>query len=85
MIDALAGLQFDRVEGVLSLAPVRVPLRLPLLMFADWEAGMVPWLIVEGDPDAPTVRVEGELPDGITLRVRPRGEPFAEGREIAVE
>ncbi|MFW5869224.1 MAG: glycoside hydrolase family 52 protein, partial [Armatimonadota bacterium] len=84
MIDALAGLQFDRVEGVLSLAPVRAPLRIPLTMFADWEAQAVPWLMVSGDADAPTVSVEGELPEGITVRVRPRGEPFAEGREIAV-
>ncbi|MGM0492950.1 MAG: malectin domain-containing carbohydrate-binding protein [Armatimonadota bacterium] len=85
MIDALAGLQFDRVEGVLSLAPLRAPLRIPLLMFADWEAATVPWLNVEGDADQPRISIEGGLPDGIEVRLRPRGEPFAEGREVAVD
>ncbi|MFW6156556.1 MAG: glutaminase domain-containing protein, partial [Armatimonadota bacterium] len=84
MIDALAGLQFDRVEGVLSLAPLRAPLRIPLLMFADWKAGEIPWLNVEGDADDPRISIEGELPDGIEVWLRPRGEPFADGREIAV-
>jgi hypothetical protein len=82
LIDALAGLQFDRVEGVLSLAPVRTPLRIPLLMFADWEAGTVPWLMVDGAPDDLSVRVEGDLPEGIEVRLRERGKPFSEGREV---
>ncbi len=76
LIDALAGLQFGRVAGELSVAPLRSPLRLPLLAFADWEARTVPWLIVEGDAAQPQVRVEGALPEGLELRVRPRGEPM---------
>lgn len=84
LIEALAGLQLDRVAGVLSLAPVRTPLRIPLTVFADWEAGAVPWLIVEGEADDLPVSVEGELPEGIQVRLRPRGEPLAEGREISV-
>ena len=82
LIDALAGLQYDRVRGVLSLSPVRAPLRIPLTMFANWEEGEVPWLNVEGTADAPSIRIEGELPEGIEVRLRPRGEPFAEGSEI---
>ncbi len=76
LIEALAGLQFDRVSGELSVAPLRTPLRLPLTIFADWRAGTVPWLVVEGDASDPQVRVEGALPAGIELRVRPRGEPL---------
>jgi len=84
LINALAGLQFDRVRGVISLAPLRTPLRLPLTMFADWQAGEVPWLVIEGDAGAPTVRVEGTVPAHIEFRLRPRGEPFAEGAPIEV-
>ncbi|MEA3403807.1 MAG: malectin domain-containing carbohydrate-binding protein [Armatimonadota bacterium] len=80
---ALAGLQFDRTRGVLSLSPLRTPLRLPLTMFADWEAERIPWLIVEGDPSEPAVRIEGgELPEGMQVRLRPRGQPFADGERI---
>jgi len=32
------------VEGRLKVAPVRLPLRLPLVQMADWEARRVPWL-----------------------------------------
>jgi hypothetical protein len=84
LIEALAGLQFDAVTGVLSVAPLRAPLRLPLTIFADWEAGEVPWLHVEGSADAPRVRIEGGLPDGVELRVRPRGEPFDAGRPVEI-
>lgn len=84
LLEALAGLQFDRVRGVVSLAPLRAPLRLPLTMFAEWRAGTVPWLIIEGEAHAPTVRVEGAIPPGIEFRLRPRGEPFAEGQRIEV-
>lgn len=83
LFDALAGLQFDRSAGVLSLSPVRTPLRLPLTIFADWEGQEVPWLVIDGDPLDPTVWIEGgSLPEGIEVRLRPRGEPFAEGRVI---
>ena len=82
LIDALAGVQFDRVRGIVSLAPLRTPLRLPLTMFADWQSGEVPWLVIEGDASVPVVRVEGSVPEGIEFRLRPRGEPFAEGRRI---
>ncbi len=84
LISALAGLQYDAVAGTVSLTPLRTPLRLPLTMFADWRAGTVPWLVIEGDPTAPTVRVEGTIPDGIEFRLRPRGEPFAAGEVIQV-
>jgi len=84
LINALAGLQYDAVEGVVSIAPLRTPLRLPLTMFADWQAGSIPWLVITGDPNAPTVRVEGTVPTGTRFLLRPRGEPFAEGEAIEV-
>ncbi len=82
LIGALAGLQYDAVGGTISLAPLRTPLRLPLTMFADWASGVVPWLVIEGDPAAPTVRIEGAIPPRIEFRLRPRGEPFAAGEVI---
>jgi hypothetical protein len=51
-------------------------------MFADWETATIPWLIVQGEPGEPDVSIEGDLPEGIEVRLRPRGEPFAEGRQI---
>jgi len=84
LINALAGLQFDRVRGILSIAPLRAPLRIPLTMFADWRARQMPWLAIEGDPTRPRVSIEGDVPEGIEFRLRPRGEPFAEGQPIDV-
>ncbi len=85
LIEALAGLQYDRAENILSLAPVRMPLRIPLMMLAEWETEKIPWLIVEGPPDDPSVRIDGAVPDGLDVRLRPRGEPFAEGRPVELD
>ena len=75
LYNALAGLQIDLPRGVISVAPLRTPLRLPLTGLAKWHEGTVPWLIIEGEGDEITARVEGgELPKGITLTVRERGE-----------
>jgi hypothetical protein len=41
---AAAGLELDRVAGRVALNPVRVPLRVPLPAFADWEAERIPWV-----------------------------------------
>jgi hypothetical protein len=41
---ALGGVQIDRVKRTLSFNPVRVPCRIPLLSFADWQSGIVPWV-----------------------------------------
>ncbi|MBO9605846.1 MAG: DUF4965 domain-containing protein [Paenibacillaceae bacterium] len=42
-INALGGVQVDKVRRVVHLNPVRVPCRVPLLSFADWKEGVVPW------------------------------------------
>lgn len=41
---ALGGVQIDRVEGFVRLAPARLPVRIPLPTFADWENKKVPWV-----------------------------------------
>jgi hypothetical protein len=75
LYNALAGLQIDLPRGVISVAPLRTPLRLPLTGLAKWHEGAVPWLIIEGEGDEITARVEGgELPEGLRVTVRKRGE-----------
>jgi hypothetical protein len=68
LLPALAGLQVDRVTQTVSVAPVREPLRLPLLNYADWEAGRVPWLTLEQKDGKTQVKVEGEVPVGVAVR-----------------
>ncbi|MCD6361471.1 MAG: hypothetical protein J7M38_11500, partial [Armatimonadetes bacterium] len=77
LYDALAGLQVNQTEKVVSVAPLRTPLRLPLTVFAKWNEGEVPWLVIEGEGGDITAHVEdGALPQGMKLTVRRRGEPF---------
>jgi len=77
LYDALAGLQINLPEGLVSVAPLRTPLRLPLTAFAKWNEGTVPWLVIEGEGEEITARVEGaELPEGIRVTVRQRGKVF---------
>lgn len=40
---AAAGAKLDKPNGRLTFAPARVPLRLPLLPFADWENEQIAW------------------------------------------
>jgi xylan 1,4-beta-xylosidase len=46
LLYALAGVQYDTVERRLRLHPVSFPLRIALTHLADWQNGVVPWLIV---------------------------------------
>ncbi|MCX7956971.1 MAG: DUF4965 domain-containing protein [Endomicrobia bacterium] len=39
---ALGGVRIDAVKKVIKLSPVRVPLKIPLVSFADWEKGKIP-------------------------------------------
>jgi len=71
LLPALAGLQVDRVAQTVSVAPVRLPLRLPLLSYADWEAGNIPWLTLEQENDKVQVKVQGELPVSVAVRGTP--------------
>lgn len=45
LIYAIAGVKIDVPNKVLKLNPVRVPCKIPLLNFADWENNKVPWVI----------------------------------------
>lgn len=44
MLYAMAGVQVDHTKGQISINPVRVPCRVPLLNLADWVNGIVPWI-----------------------------------------
>jgi len=64
----------DRAAGKVSVAPVRDELRIPLLAYADWNAGKVPWLNLTGLGEMAQVTVEGELPVEVTTRAQ--GSPW---------
>ncbi len=67
---AAAGLSVDRVAGRVSLNPVRVPLRVPLLPFADWDLGAVPWLDVSLEAGEVRARISRrDLLAGFTVTV----------------
>ncbi len=74
MLSATAGLQVDKITGRVSIAPVRTPLRIPLLAYADWAKGEVPWLDIVAEKDSVGVAVGEELP--VEVRVRKPGEPW---------
>jgi len=74
MLSATAGLQVDKITGRVSVAPVRTPLRIPLLAYADWAGGKVPWLDIVAEKDGVGVAVGEELP--VEVRVRKPGEPW---------
>ncbi len=72
---ALAGLQVDKVRRAVSVAPLRTPLRVPLLAYADWSAGQIPWLNLTAGPEgAVTAQVEGAAP--VEVKVREAGNPW---------
>jgi len=78
LINALAGLQINRPEGMISVAPLRAPLRIPLTAFAQWDHGAIPWLVITTADGQIHAAVEGaELPAGMEVRIRERGRPFA--------
>jgi len=77
LINALAGLQMNRPEGIISVAPLRAPLRIPLTAFAQWDRGEIPWLVIAAENGTLHAKVEGaQLPEGMQVRIRERGEPF---------
>jgi hypothetical protein len=41
---SLPGAKFDRVAKKLTLSPVRIPLKVPLLTLADWQNEKIPWV-----------------------------------------
>ncbi len=68
LIPAVAGLQVDKVAGLVSVAPLRTPLRVPLLAYADWSTGKVPWLAISTIGGETKVRVDGKVPVAVTTR-----------------
>ena len=50
-LDAAVGFAYDEVDRKKSFSPIRASIKVPLLLFADWERGMVPMIstkLVEG-------------------------------------
>lgn len=41
---ALAGVRVDSVRKFIKFSPIKIPLKIPLVSFADWETGKVPFL-----------------------------------------
>lgn len=74
LLPALAGLQVDKVSGLVSVAPVRTPLRVPLLTYADWAAEKVPWLNFEPKDGQTQVSVDGQIP--VPVKLREAGQPW---------
>jgi hypothetical protein len=61
---AMGGVQVDQVRRIIRFNPVRVPCRIPLLSFTDWNRGIVPWAnfrLVQGE-------VTFELEEGALLQ-----------------
>jgi hypothetical protein len=74
-VPAAAGLQLDRVTGTVSLAPIRLPLRVPLTALADWDGERVPWASISVVDDSVSFRVTPrELVDGLAVSMRSGSE-----------
>ena len=43
LLYALGGVRTDRPGRKLALRPLRIPCRIPILGFADWKGGRIPW------------------------------------------
>jgi hypothetical protein len=65
------GMRLDRVAGKLRLAPVRVPLRLPLTALADWENEEIPWVACGIEKGRVICQMQGELPEDVGLDMPP--------------
>ncbi|HTL52947.1 MAG TPA: DUF4965 domain-containing protein [Planctomycetota bacterium] len=44
LLFAIPGLSIDAIERRVRFRPIRVPCRIPLLYFADWQKGVIPWM-----------------------------------------
>ncbi|MBM3123087.1 MAG: DUF4965 domain-containing protein, partial [Chloroflexi bacterium] len=78
LVPAVAGLRVDRVEGLLSFAPLRTPLHLPLTACADWPNEHVPWADISPTADGPQVRIDRpELVADLAVRARAADRPRA--------
>lgn len=54
------GLQVDRAAGTMAMNPVRVPIRLPILPFADWDNENIPWVEYRLEEGELVEELEGE-------------------------
>ena len=74
---SLGGIAVDKTAPRVSVSPLKLPLRLPLLQYADWQKGVVPWLTMRQEGDRAMVAVEpgGEqLLQGVAIVRHPPGE-----------
>jgi len=70
MAMSAAGLRLNRVDGELTLCPVRSTLRVPLLPLADWEGMRIPVLTVRRREGVTLLQLtERDLLKGLTITV----------------
>lgn len=70
MVMSAAGLRINRVDGELTLRPVRSTLSVPLLPLADWEEMRIPLFTVRNREGVAVARIsERDLLKGLTLTV----------------
>lgn len=64
----LSGMKLDKIAQKLSFSPARVPLRVPLPTFADWENGLIPWVNFKLDCGSLQVEFENQqLLEGLEI------------------
>lgn len=44
---SMGGISIDRIDNVIKIKPCRVPLKIPLLQFADWDSGRIPYVDIQ--------------------------------------
>ncbi len=77
LLYALGGIQTNCLTNIVSVSPLRSPLRLALTSRADWEHEAVPWLTMTGRDENAQVQVSRpELLGPLTVQIRPLGQPW---------
>jgi len=72
LLYALGGVRTDMPARKLVLRPVRVPCRIPLLGFADWKRGRIPWVEFGAGNGKTTYNITNEkCLHGIKVSLRP--------------
>jgi hypothetical protein len=63
MLHCLLGMQINAAKRQINLAPVRWPCRFPLVILADWQTGIIPWVECRVENGELLCRLDSALPD----------------------